>query len=228
MGSMKEKPAGVAFATAAGRDRRTGKVEIAPALLAAHLIDGLKAYVAEHNLVGGTKKARDQVRGELQHRAVDLLDISDDAREQLDGLLTIRALIRDNNERAARIGKVNSKEMLEIAGNLKERLERHGCGIAGPDAESDLRMILRELDGEIARIEQVQERIVPIVRIVLTAEENGLRRTIIQTALIINGMLLQQYAGGELTRFNTIVSQVMAQYVNPTFPESARDLLEGV
>jgi hypothetical protein len=231
MGSMKQRPHLVLLESPRPTARggpHTGQVELPSSLVAACLIGELKAYVAEHGLVGGTKKARDKVKHELQHRAVDLLDIPEDAKGRLNGVLTIRGTILDNNERAARIGRVNSKEMLDIAKYLKGQLELHSCNIAGPEAEADLRLVLGELYGEIAQIEQMEKRIGPDVRTALLAKEDGPRRTFIRAALMVNGILLKRYAGDGLATFNAIVSQVMAQYVNVEFPESVGDLLKGV
>jgi hypothetical protein len=83
------------------------------------------------------------------------------------------------------------------------------------------------LDGEIAQIERMEERIGPDVRTVLAAKEDGPRSLFIRTALMVNGILLQRYAGDELAKFNSVVSQAMAQYVNAEFPECVGDLLEG-
>lgn len=199
------------------------KVDTPSQMLIGIVARQLKEYVGSQGLEGGTKEARDRVKRRLQELAVDALDLSGETKTQLKELLAARMPIVDNRQRAMVLGSVDYKETLAIFRGLKEQLEQHGCGILGAQLESGLVYVSVELTREISETEgakRIEAETQGAVKLTMQAQEGGPRRMLLETALKVNGALIQKYAGGEFGTFNSITTAVMKDYVNAAFPES--------
>ena len=209
--------------TGSPQGKKSGKVDIPPQMVAGILIKSLKEYATE--LQGRTKKERDMLRVKLQNDAVDSLDLPAESKAKLKELLAVRIPIIDNIERSKHLGSINSEEAFWIFEDLKKQLEEHGPEIFEEDFESEGMALLADVQREAA----MKERLAGLeMRTRLHAAEDGPRMKVLTVAKSINTLLLSRYLGGELQRFNEIVTIAMQEYVNAEFPPSLQDVLEGL